>query len=51
MSAVALLSRSPSLNEEEIRHGIAGNLCRRTGYQFIVEAIQEVAEMMRRKDA
>lgn len=51
MSAVALLSRSPSLNEEEIRHGIAGNLCRCTGYQFIVEAIQEVAEMMRRKDA
>ncbi len=51
MSAVALLSRSPSINEEEIRHGIAGNLCRCTGYQFIVEAIQEVAEMMRRKDA
>ncbi len=51
ISAVALLSRSPSLNEEEIRHGIAGNLCRCTGYQFIVEAIQEVAETMRRRDA
>jgi aerobic-type carbon monoxide dehydrogenase small subunit (CoxS/CutS family) len=43
MSAVALLSRHRSLNEEEIRHGIAGNLCRCTGYQFIVDAILETA--------
>lgn len=43
MSAVALLSRHRSLNEEEIRRGIAGNLCRCTGYQFIVDAILETA--------
>jgi carbon-monoxide dehydrogenase small subunit len=47
MSAVALLSRLPSASEEEIRHGIAGNLCRCTGYQFIVEAILEVQANLR----
>ncbi len=47
MSAVALLTRHPSPDEDEIRHGIAGNLCRCTGYQFIVDAIQEVAQQMR----
>lgn len=48
MSAVALLSRSPSPSEEEIRHGIAGNLCRCTGYQFIIDAIQEAEENLRK---
>jgi carbon-monoxide dehydrogenase small subunit len=44
MSAVAFLERQPSIEEQEIRRGIAGNLCRCTGYQFIVDAIQELAQ-------
>jgi carbon-monoxide dehydrogenase small subunit len=44
LSAVALLERSCTTDERQIRHGIAGNLCRCTGYQFIVDAIQEVAQ-------
>lgn len=44
MSALFLLSENPLPNEDEIRRGIAGNLCRCTGYQFIVDAILEVAK-------
>lgn len=44
LSAVALLERQATTDEQEIRHGISGNLCRCTGYQFIVDAIQEVAQ-------
>jgi carbon-monoxide dehydrogenase small subunit len=40
LSAKALLDDSPSPTEEEIRHGIAGNLCRCTGYLQIVQAIK-----------
>jgi aerobic carbon-monoxide dehydrogenase small subunit len=43
LSAVALLARSPSPSEAEIRHAIAGNICRCTGYGKIVEAIQIAA--------
>jgi carbon-monoxide dehydrogenase small subunit len=43
MSAVNLLTDNPSPNEHEIREGIAGNLCRCTGYQHIVNAIQYAA--------
>ena len=43
MSAKALLERMPSPSERDIRLNIAGNLCRCTGYDKIVRAIQEVA--------
>ncbi|MNF17566.1 Carbon monoxide dehydrogenase small chain [compost metagenome] len=38
-----LLQENPNPSEEEIRFGIAGNLCRCTGYQNIVRAIQYAA--------
>ena len=44
MSALAFLSHRPSTDEEEIRRAISGNLCRCTGYQFIVDAVREVVE-------
>jgi len=43
MSAVNLLTDNPSPNEQQIREGIGGNLCRCTGYQHIVNAIQYAA--------
>jgi carbon-monoxide dehydrogenase small subunit len=43
MSAANLLRDNPSPSEQEIREGIAGNLCRCTGYQHIVNAIQHAA--------
>jgi carbon-monoxide dehydrogenase small subunit len=43
MRAYRLLQENPSPSEEEIRFGIAGNLCRCTGYQNIVKAIQYAA--------
>jgi carbon-monoxide dehydrogenase small subunit len=47
ISARALLARNPSPTEDEIRHGISGNLCRCTGYNKIVEAIQYAADKLR----
>ena len=46
MSSYALLSNNPSPSEEEIRWGISGNLCRCTGYQNIVKAVQYAANKM-----
>ena len=43
LSAVALLDRNPNPTEHEIRHAIAGNICRCTGYGKIVEAVAMVA--------
>jgi carbon-monoxide dehydrogenase small subunit len=40
LSAVALLERNPRPNEAEIRYAIAGNLCRCTGYDKIVRAVE-----------
>jgi len=43
MAAAALLEENPRPSEEEIRYGIAGNLCRCTGYTTMVAAISEAA--------
>ncbi len=43
MSAVALLEENPRPTDDEIRWGIAGNLCRCTGYSKIVDAIRAAA--------
>jgi aerobic carbon-monoxide dehydrogenase small subunit len=47
MRAHRLLQENPSPTEDEIRFGIAGNLCRCTGYQNIVKAIQHAAAKLR----
>jgi carbon-monoxide dehydrogenase small subunit len=44
--AYRLLQENPNPSEAEIRHGIAGNLCRCTGYQTIVRAIRAAAERL-----
>jgi carbon-monoxide dehydrogenase small subunit len=44
--AYRLLKENPNPTEDEIRHGISGNLCRCTGYQNIVKAIQAAAAEM-----
>jgi carbon-monoxide dehydrogenase small subunit len=47
MSACDLLQHNPNPTEAEIRHGLEGNLCRCTGYQNIVKAVQYAAAKMR----
>jgi carbon-monoxide dehydrogenase small subunit len=47
MSAVKLAERNGNLTGEEIRHGLEGNICRCTGYQNIVKAVQAASEVMR----
>jgi carbon-monoxide dehydrogenase small subunit len=44
IAAAQLLQRNPQPTEAEIRHGLEGNLCRCTGYQHIVEAVQYAAK-------
>jgi carbon-monoxide dehydrogenase small subunit len=51
ISTLQLLADNPDPTEEEIRHAIAGNLCRCTGYQLIVKSIQEAAKSMRQQVA
>jgi len=46
MTSVDLLKNNPAPSEDEIRRGIEGNLCRCTGYQNIVKAIQYAAKEM-----
>jgi carbon-monoxide dehydrogenase small subunit len=46
MSACALLEKNPHPSEQDIRWGISGNLCRCTGYQNIVKAVQYAANKM-----
>lgn len=47
ISARALLEKNPDPTEEEVRFGLAGNLCRCTGYDKIVRAVLETAAEMR----
>jgi aerobic carbon-monoxide dehydrogenase small subunit len=47
MAAASLIAENPDLNEESVRLGLEGNLCRCTGYQNIVKAILAAAEEMR----
>jgi aerobic carbon-monoxide dehydrogenase small subunit len=43
LAAVSLLAENPAPSEDEIRHALEGNICRCTGYQNIVDAIEAVA--------
>ncbi|GAC1399446.1 MAG: (2Fe-2S)-binding protein [Ktedonobacteraceae bacterium] len=47
MASYQLLKNNPNPSEEEIRKGLEGNICRCTGYQNIVRAVQYAAEHMR----
>ncbi|HSD09964.1 MAG TPA: (2Fe-2S)-binding protein [Candidatus Binatia bacterium] len=44
MTASQLLERNPNPSDDEIRHGLEGNLCRCTGYQHIVNAVKSAAK-------
>ncbi len=47
IAAKALLEKNPDPSEREIRFGLAGNLCRCTGYDKIIRAVQDAAATMR----
>ncbi len=49
VASKALLDRNPKPTEHEVRHWLAGNLCRCTGYDKIVRAVMNAAEMNGRK--
>jgi len=51
MTATELLEENPDPSEEEIREALEGNLCRCTGYQNIVRAVENAAEKMRSEPA
>ncbi len=51
VAAKALLERNPDPTETEIRYWLAGNLCRCTGYDKIVRAVQDAAAQMRQMEA
>jgi carbon-monoxide dehydrogenase small subunit len=46
MAAVKLVENNPGLSEEDIRHGLEGNICRCTGYQNIVKSVKAAAAEM-----
>ena len=47
LTSYALLKQNPNPSEAVIREGLSGNLCRCTGYQNIVKAVQQAAEKLR----
>jgi len=49
LAAKALLDREPDADEARIRHWLAGNLCRCTGYDKIVRAVMDAAGQMRKE--
>jgi len=51
IAACGLLQENPNPTEEQIRHGLEGNLCRCTGYQHIVEAVQYAATKLKTQAA
>jgi carbon-monoxide dehydrogenase small subunit len=51
LTAYALLAHNPEPSEAEIREGLSGNLCRCTGYQNIVKAVQQASAAMRQPAA
>ncbi|HET7828032.1 MAG TPA: (2Fe-2S)-binding protein [Candidatus Limnocylindrales bacterium] len=51
MQSAWLLEQNPEPTDEEVREGIAGNLCRCTGYVNIVKAVQQAAAELRTADA
>lgn len=50
LSVKGLLNRNPNPTREEIQEGIAGNLCRCTGYEQIIEAVEYAVEWRRRHE-
>jgi carbon-monoxide dehydrogenase small subunit len=51
LTSVELLQQNPDPSEADIRHALAGNLCRCTGYQHIIEAVRYAAEKRKRTSA
>jgi carbon-monoxide dehydrogenase small subunit len=51
LTSYVLLKHNPDPSEAEIREGLAGNLCRCTGYQNIVKAVQQAADAIRQPAA
>ena len=51
VAAKALLDREPEADEARVRHWLAGNLCRCTGYDKIVHAVMDAQQLMRRQPA
>ena len=49
VTVTAMLRDNPNPTDEEIRHGLGGNLCRCTGYQGIIAAVQQAATEFSRK--
>ena len=47
MAAIGLVEQDGEMSDEDVRHGLEGNLCRCTGYHNIVKAIQQAAREMR----
>jgi len=51
VAAAQMLDRNPDPSDEDIRHGLEGNLCRCTGYQHIVESVKYAARKANSKAA